>query len=124
MATDSDFSLRTALIRTFQDSDVLLSKVAQNDAKYVYGARVSRDKVRMLMQAQDKFFELQQEMARISFEFPDSLEDAATAVNATVKTSPWLSRGINVAPFDQEKVLCGLQAACGKIKHLSRESKP
>ena len=60
MATDSDFSLRTALIRSFQDSDVLLSRVAQNDAKYVYGARVSRDKVRMLMQAQEKFFKVLQ----------------------------------------------------------------
>lgn len=50
--------------------------------------------------AQDKFFELQQEVARLSFEFPDSLEDAAGAINATVKTSDWLSRGANAEPFN------------------------
>ncbi|WP_033081290.1 SurA N-terminal domain-containing protein [Colwellia psychrerythraea] len=56
-------------------------------------------------QAQDKFFALQQEMARISFEFPDSLEDAASEVNVTIQTSPWLSRNGNSAPFDQAKVI-------------------
>ncbi len=56
-------------------------------------------------QAQEKFFALQQEMARISFEFPDSLEDAAAEVNATIQTSPWLLRAGNTAPFDQTKVI-------------------
>jgi len=56
-------------------------------------------------QAQEKFFTQQQEMARISFEFPDSLEDAASEVNATIQTSPWLSRGGNAAPFEQQKVI-------------------
>jgi peptidyl-prolyl cis-trans isomerase D len=55
--------------------------------------------------AQDKFFELQQEVARLSFEFPDSLEDAAGAINATVKTSDWLSRGVNAAPFSGNKAI-------------------
>ncbi|MGB1262741.1 MAG: SurA N-terminal domain-containing protein [Cognaticolwellia sp.] len=55
--------------------------------------------------AQDKFFELQQEVARLSFEFPDSLDDAAEAINATVKTSDWLTRGGNVAPFDVNSVV-------------------
>ncbi|GAW97644.1 MULTISPECIES: SurA N-terminal domain-containing protein [Colwellia] len=56
-------------------------------------------------QAQDTFFTLQQEMARISFEFPDSLEDAAAEVNVAIQTSPWLlSRG-NSVPFDQAKVI-------------------
>lgn len=53
--------------------------------------------------AEDKFFELQQEMARLSFEFPDSLEDAAEAVGLAVKTSEWLSRFGNAAPFDNAK---------------------
>jgi peptidyl-prolyl cis-trans isomerase D len=56
-------------------------------------------------QAQEKFFTLQQEMARISFEFPDSLEDAAAEVNVTIKTSPWLLRTGNTAPFDQAKAI-------------------
>jgi len=56
-------------------------------------------------QAQDKFFTLQQEMARISFEFPDSLEDAATEVNVVIQTSPWLLRNGNSMPFDQANVI-------------------
>lgn len=56
-------------------------------------------------QAQEKFFTLQQEMARISFEFPDSLEDAAAEVNVTIQTSPWLLRAGNTAPFDQAKTI-------------------
>ncbi len=55
--------------------------------------------------AQDKFFELQQEVARLSFEFPDSLDDAAGAINATIKTSNWLTRGVNAAPFDVNNVV-------------------
>lgn len=50
--------------------------------------------------AQDKFFELQQEMARLSFEFPDTLEDAAEAVGAKVETTDWLRKFGNTAPFD------------------------
>jgi len=56
-------------------------------------------------EAQDKFFTLQQEMARISFEFPDSLEDAAEEVNVVIQTSPWLLRGGNRVPFDQSSVI-------------------
>jgi len=55
--------------------------------------------------AQDKFFELQQEVARLSFEFPDSLDDAAGVINATIKTSAWLTRGANAAPFDTNAVV-------------------
>jgi len=55
--------------------------------------------------AEDKFFELQQEMARLSFEFPDSLEDAAGAIESEVKTSDWLSRFGNAIPFDNNKVI-------------------
>ncbi|MBA6327197.1 SurA N-terminal domain-containing protein [Colwellia sp. MB02u-6] len=55
--------------------------------------------------AQDKFFELQQEVARLSFEFPDSLYDAAGAINATIKTSDWLTRSVNSAPFNVSNVV-------------------
>ena len=55
--------------------------------------------------ALNKYYELQQELARLAFEFPDSLEDAATAVNAEVKTSEWISRGGNIAPFDNPQVI-------------------
>ena len=56
MATDSNFCLRRALIRTFADSDVLLSKVAQNDAKYIFGVNVTQRRMRMVMDAQETFF--------------------------------------------------------------------
>jgi peptidyl-prolyl cis-trans isomerase D len=55
--------------------------------------------------AQDKFFELQQELARVSFEFPDSLEDAADIVNSTVKTSDWIARAGNMPPFNNPKIV-------------------
>ena len=55
--------------------------------------------------AQDKFFELQQEVARLSFEFPDSLDDAAGALNVKVQTSDWLTRGANNAPFNESAVV-------------------
>jgi len=55
--------------------------------------------------AQDKYFELQQEMAQISFEFPDSLDDAAQAVNVSVQSSDWLSRNGNALPFNNPQVV-------------------
>lgn len=58
--------------------------------------------------AQDEFYELQQEMAQISFELPDSLDDAAQAVNLTVQTSDWLSRDGNSAPFNNPQVIDAL----------------
>lgn len=61
-------------------------------------------KVRISNQkAQEEFYVLQQEMARLSFEYPDSLDDAAEAINATVVTSDWLSRNGNSGIFDSTK---------------------
>jgi len=63
-------------------------------------------KVRVSNQkAQEEFFVLQQEMARLSFEYPDSLDDAAEAVNAKIITSDWLSRSGNTSPFDNKKAI-------------------
>ncbi len=55
--------------------------------------------------AQDQFFALQQEMARISFEYPDSLDDAASEVDVAIQTSPWLSRAGNAVPFNNAQVI-------------------
>lgn len=83
----------------------LKAQVIQNlaDVKAELQAKVSSEK------AQDKFYTQIQEMARISFEFPDSLEDAASEVNTTVEMSSWLTKsGLNAnnkAPFDDPKVL-------------------
>ena len=73
------------------------------DVKTELQAKVSNEK------AQDKFYTQTQEMARVSFEFPDSLEDAASEVNTTIETSTWLSNSEfntnNKAPFNDPKVL-------------------
>jgi len=69
------------------------------DVKDELYIKISSDK------AQEQFYTLTQEMARISFEFPDSLEDAASEVNAKIETSSWLSPTGNVAPFDNAKVI-------------------
>lgn len=73
------------------------------DIKTELQAKVSNEK------AQEMFYTLTQEMARVSFEFPDSLEDAASEVNTPVETSIWLSNsGLNnnnKAPFNDPKVL-------------------
>ncbi|WP_114326565.1 SurA N-terminal domain-containing protein [Candidatus Colwellia aromaticivorans] len=73
------------------------------DVKTELLAKVSNDK------AQEEFYTQTQEMARVSFEFPDSLEDAASEVNTTIETSTWLANsGLNTnskAPFNNPKVL-------------------
>lgn len=43
-------------------------------------------------QATERFYELQTELERVAFEFPDSLEDAANAVNQTVNTTDYISQ--------------------------------
>ena len=69
------------------------------DVQEELAAKVSSEK------AQDLFYERTQKLAEVSFEFPDSLDDAASEVNASVKTSAWLSRSGNPAPFDDVKVI-------------------
>jgi len=79
--------LKAEVIQSLSDvKDELLSKVSSE-------------------KAQEEFYTQTQEMARISFEFPDSLEDAASEVNAKVETSSWLSHTGNVAPFNNPKVI-------------------
>ena len=72
---------------------------ALDDVKNELAVKVSNEK------AQDKFFELQQELARVSFEFPDSLEDAADIVSSDVKTSDWIARAGNLPPFNNAKII-------------------
>ncbi|WP_448547930.1 SurA N-terminal domain-containing protein [Thalassotalea fusca] len=91
----TDFGFHLIQLTEFQEGNLK----ALADVKEDIHAALSTNK------AQDKFFELQQEMARLSFEFPDSLEDAAGAVNVEVKTTDWLSRFGNAAPFDNAKAI-------------------
>ena len=69
------------------------------DVKAELHTKVSNEK------AQEAFYEQTQEMARVSFEFPDSLDDAANEINGKIETSSWLSRVGNAAPFDNVKVI-------------------
>jgi peptidyl-prolyl cis-trans isomerase D len=91
----TDFGFHIIKLTDFKAEQVQ----AFSDVKDEIKIRVSNDK------AQDKFFELQQEMARLSFEAPDSLEEAADAVNAKVITTAWLSKFGNAAPFNNPKAI-------------------
>ena len=51
------------------------------------------------------FFELQQEMARLSFESPDNLDEAADSIDVKIVTTDWLSKFGNVAPFNNPKAI-------------------
>ncbi|MEI8671294.1 peptidylprolyl isomerase [Vibrio sp. SA48] len=42
--------------------------------------------------AVDKFYELQSELEKVAFEFPDSLDDAAKAISATIQTTDFISQ--------------------------------
>jgi peptidyl-prolyl cis-trans isomerase D len=69
------------------------------DVKDELAAKVSNE------QAQEAFYEQSQKLAEVSFEFPDSLEDAASELNATIETSVWLSRSGNPTPFDNANII-------------------
>jgi len=82
-------------------------KLTDLKAEQVSPLTVEHDKIAAKLakeKAQDKFFELQQKLAEVSYEVPDNLEDAANSVNAKVATSAWLTRNGNAAPFNNKKV--------------------
>ncbi|TPH19181.1 SurA N-terminal domain-containing protein [Litorilituus lipolyticus] len=96
----------TDLIKTSFGFHII--KLTELQAEQIKTLAQVKDELRVKVsdeRAQDQFFALQQELARISFEFPDSLEDAASEVGATVQTSSWLTRQGNPAPFNNPKVI-------------------
>jgi len=85
-----------------------LIKLTELKAEQVKALADIKDELKVTVstqKAEDKFFELQQEAAQLSFEFPDSLEDAANAIDTEIKVSSWLSRFGNIAPFDNAKLI-------------------
>ncbi|MBL4910911.1 MAG: SurA N-terminal domain-containing protein [Alteromonadaceae bacterium] len=103
-----------ALTKVGQVSDVVKSsfgfhliKLTDLKAATVKPLSEVHDKVATKLakeKAQDKFFELQQKLAEVSYEVPDNLDDAASSINGKVVTSVWLKRSGNTAPFDNKKV--------------------
>ncbi|WP_028117518.1 SurA N-terminal domain-containing protein [Ferrimonas senticii] len=55
--------------------------------------------------AQQEFYALQQQLADISFEVPDSLQETADAIGAQVKLSPWFDRMSAPAPLNNPRLL-------------------
>ncbi|GAA4872062.1 SurA N-terminal domain-containing protein [Ferrimonas pelagia] len=55
--------------------------------------------------AQREFYELQQTLADVSFEVPDSLEEAAEAIGAKVQTSVLFERNMAPAPLNNPRAL-------------------
>lgn len=52
------------------------------------------------VEAENEYFKRQQELARITFEVPDTLSIAADALGVDVKTSPWIVRNAPAPEFD------------------------
>ncbi|WP_371188800.1 SurA N-terminal domain-containing protein [Thalassotalea maritima] len=55
--------------------------------------------------ALEQFYAIQGEMAEVAFEAADSLDDVAAVANSEVKTSNWITRGNNPAPFDNADLI-------------------
>ncbi|MDO6427984.1 SurA N-terminal domain-containing protein [Thalassotalea sp. 1_MG-2023] len=92
---ETDFGLHLIKLTALEDEKVKPFSDVVEDLRVM----VSQNK------AQDKYFELQQRAAELSFEVPDSLEDAAGAINVNVQTSDWLTKNSNSAPFDSPKAI-------------------
>ncbi|WP_371377432.1 SurA N-terminal domain-containing protein [Thalassotalea aquiviva] len=56
-------------------------------------------------QALEQFYELQGQMAEVAFESAESLDDVAAVFNGEIKTSAWLARMGNFAPFDNANIV-------------------
>jgi peptidyl-prolyl cis-trans isomerase D len=70
-------------------------------------AEVSADIAERIKQdaATAKFYDLQQRLAEVSFEVPDTLEDAAAAVDGRVISTPLFSRNEATAPLSAPAVM-------------------
>lgn len=56
-------------------------------------------------EATARFYDLQQRLAEVSFEVPDTLEDAAAAVELNVNSTPLFSRSEATAPLSEPAVM-------------------
>lgn len=96
----------SALVRTdfgfhiIKLTDVEEAQVqAFSDVKDEIFAQLKNDK------ALEVYYSLQTEMADVAFASPDSLDEVASVVNSDPKTSVWLTRGSNAAPFNSPALI-------------------
>ncbi|OUR61000.1 peptidylprolyl isomerase [Colwellia sp. 39_35_sub15_T18] len=85
-----------------------LIKLTELKAEVIQSLAEVQDELRVTVsnnKAQEAFYEQSQKLAQVSFEYPDSLEDAANEVDAKIETSAWLSREGNPVPFDNAKIV-------------------
>ncbi|MCC5855946.1 MAG: SurA N-terminal domain-containing protein [Idiomarina sp.] len=57
------------------------------------------------VEAETEYFRLQQELARMSFEIPDSLDEVAQELGLTIRQSPLITRGNPPSGFDSPQLL-------------------
>ena len=85
----------------------IIKLVALEPAQVQPLAEVADDIAQVLKQdrATAEFYELQQRLAEVSFEVPDTLEDAAAATGQKVHTTPLFSRTEATAPLSEPLVM-------------------
>ncbi|WP_082694678.1 SurA N-terminal domain-containing protein [Rheinheimera sp. EpRS3] len=85
----------------------IIKLVALEPAQVQELAEVSADIAERIKQdaATAKFYELQQRLAEVSFEVPDTLEDAASAVDMKVISTPLFSRNEATEPLSAPAVM-------------------
>jgi len=95
---DAAFALQTpgevtGLVKSdFGYHIIKLDELKDSVAKpYVEVAEAIKQELRD-QQAVDQFYELQSELEKVAFEFPDSLDDAANAIGANIVTTDFISQ--------------------------------
>ncbi|TRW49364.1 peptidylprolyl isomerase [Aliidiomarina halalkaliphila] len=85
-------------------------------------ADVEADIRRNIAQAEAErvYFELQQQLARLTFEYPDTLEVAAEELGLTIQTSPWIRRAQAPEGYDDPRLLA--EAFSDDVRELDMNS--
>lgn len=88
----------------------IIKLVALEDAEQKPLSEVSEQIAQRLKedQAAAQFYDLQQRLTEVSFEVPDTLEDAAAAIDAKVISTPLFSRNTATAPLNAPVVMAKL----------------
>lgn len=73
------------------------------------------------VEAENEYFRIQQDLARLSFEIPDTLDDVARELGLTVKRSPMISRSNPPAGYDAPALLLQAFSADVTERELNSE---